>query len=101
MELKLFKMDGNALTTADGFHDQFASTFEFPDYYGRNMNAWNDCMSDYCLGAGLVSLHIENARIFREKAPQLFEALADCSAFINWRSTSEGGPPMIALSYFN
>ena len=42
------------------FHDFFANTFEFPGYYGRNMDAWNDCMSDYCYRNGPVSLHIDN-----------------------------------------
>ncbi|MDZ4753789.1 MAG: barstar family protein [Phycisphaerae bacterium] len=23
----------------------FAETFGFPGFYGRNMNAWNDCMT--------------------------------------------------------
>ena len=100
MQLKSFKLDGESLISVDSFNDQFASTFGFPYYYGRNMNAWNDCMSDHCLGQGMISLHIENVRIFREQAPQLFEALVDSSAFSNWRSTSEGGAPMIALSYF-
>ncbi len=98
--MKYLNMDGKSLSNLDSFHDHFASTFGFPSYYGRNMNAWNDCMSDYCLAHGLVSLHIENVKVFRDQAPQLFEALLDCSAFINWRSTKDGGHPMIALSYF-
>jgi hypothetical protein len=29
----------------DSFHSVFQATFGFPDYYGRNMDAWNDCMT--------------------------------------------------------
>ena len=100
-EMKSFIIDGKALTTEDAFHDHFASTFGFPHYYGRNMNAWNDWMSDQCLAHCLILIHIENVRIFRKQMPQLFSALVDSSAFLNWRATSEGGDPLIALSYFN
>ena len=24
----------------NSFHDEFATVFGFPDFYGRNMNAW-------------------------------------------------------------
>lgn len=83
----------------DKFHDYFAKTFQFPDYYGRNMNAWNDCMSDYCYDNGLVLLHIDNAARARALSPKIFKALTECSAFINWRETEKGDEPLIVLSY--
>lgn len=98
--MKHLRVDGKRLLNAEDFHDCFASTCNFPSYYGRNMNAWIDCMGDYCLSNELVSLVVEDAGIMKEQAPQLFEALVECSAFINWRSTSAGGHPIIALSYF-
>ncbi|MEJ2692701.1 MAG: barstar family protein [Candidatus Thiodiazotropha sp.] len=64
------------------------------------MNAWNDCMSDYCDNEDLVSLHIDNAPEFRALNPEAFNALVECSAFINWRSTDEGGDPLIVLSFY-
>lgn len=27
------------------FHDVFQRTLGFPDFYGRNMDAWIDCMT--------------------------------------------------------
>ena len=32
--------------TEESMHDDFAATLSFPDYYGRNLDALNDCMSD-------------------------------------------------------
>ena len=29
----------------DSFHNEFAEVFGFPRFYGRNMNAWIDCMT--------------------------------------------------------
>ena len=43
--MPLVRLDGSRLRTWDGFHDAFASAFGFPGFYGRNMNAWIDCMS--------------------------------------------------------
>lgn len=92
--------DGNILKDWEKFHDYFVKTFNFPDYYGRNMDAWNDCMSDYCYSNGLVSLHIDNATELKALNPEAFESLVDCSAFINWRSTDKNGEPLIVLSYY-
>ena len=64
------------------------------------MNAWNDCMSDYCYENGLVSLHIDDASELKALNSEAFDALVECSAFINWRSTEEGGDPLIVLSYY-
>ncbi len=33
----------------DGFHSVFAKTLGFPGYYGRNMNAWIDCMTTWMM----------------------------------------------------
>jgi RNAse (barnase) inhibitor barstar len=98
--MKTIIIDGKSLTTEDAFHDRFASAFRFPDYYGRNMNAWIDCMTDHCPSHGFISIHIENVSILKTEAQQLFESLVDCCAFINWRETSEGGAPLVALAYF-
>ena len=94
------RVDGKLLTDWEQFHDFFERAFEFPGYYGRNMNAWNDCMSDYCYSNGLVSLHIDNATELKALSPEVFNALVECSAFINWRSTDKGGDPLIAISFY-
>lgn len=93
------RIDGRDLIDWEQFHDLFAKVFEFPSYYGRNMDAWNDCMSDYCYSERLVSLQVDNASEFKRLNPEAFESLIGCAAFINWRSTSKGGDPLIALSY--
>lgn len=91
---------GETLTDWECFHSYFEETFSFPGYYGRNMNAWIDCMSDYCYSEGPVCLHIDEAAAFKAANPAAFEALVECAAFINLRSTSAGGEPLMALSYY-
>ncbi len=33
------------LMTFGEFHETFAREFGFPSFYGKNMNAWIDCMT--------------------------------------------------------
>ncbi|HEY4646882.1 MAG TPA: barstar family protein, partial [Steroidobacteraceae bacterium] len=39
------RVDGSRIHDWASFHDEFNRTFAFPDFYGRNMDAWIDCMS--------------------------------------------------------
>jgi len=39
------RVDATHIRDWDNFHDVFADAFGFPDFYGRNMDAWVDCMT--------------------------------------------------------
>ena len=92
------------------FHATFASALGFPGFYGRNMNAWIDCMTDlddpgagmskvHAPTNGIVLLKIVNAKDFAKRCPEQFGALNECSAFVNWRRREQGHAPVLALSY--
>lgn len=38
-------LDCNKFHDWPSFHEEFAKAFGFPDFYGKNMNAWIDCMT--------------------------------------------------------
>ena len=38
----------HAFDDADALHDFLADKLGFPDYYGRNLDALNDCLGDIC-----------------------------------------------------
>ena len=40
-------VNGAAIVDWDSFHDEFQRAFRFFDGYGRNGDAWIDCMTDY------------------------------------------------------
>jgi len=92
------------------FHSTFAAALGFPDFYGRNMNAWIDCMTAlddpdagmskvHAPKGGIVLLKVVNAEDFAKRCPEQFGALNECSAFVNWRRREQGHPPVLALSY--
>jgi len=90
------------------FHDVFAQVLGFPDFYGRNMDAWIDCLTsidDPASGmtrlsiapGGLVVLRIEDAAGFHRRCPAEYSALMECAAFVNYRRVATGAEPVLGL----
>ncbi|PKQ25268.1 MAG: barnase inhibitor [Actinobacteria bacterium HGW-Actinobacteria-4] len=44
-------LDASTWSTQAAMHDALASALSFPDYYGRNLDALNDCLSNVAEGA--------------------------------------------------
>ena len=104
-------IDASRIKDWDSFHDLFAQTFGFPAFYGRNMDAWNDCMtylddSD----AGMSSMHVAPGDVvvlcisavtdLRRRCPEIYDALVECSAFVNYRRIERDAPAVLALSFY-
>ena len=56
------------------FHDICARDFRFPDFYGRNMNAWIDCLTYVREGDGM-------SRFFLQEDEYLYIYLPDFVTF--------------------
>jgi len=104
------------------FHDVFARVFGFPDFYGRNMDAWIDCMTcaddpgagliDPALVAadgdvltlqlGILGKAVEGLRWddFAKRCPEQYAAVVECAAFVNWRRIEGGDRAILALSFY-
>jgi RNAse (barnase) inhibitor barstar len=97
----------------DSFHTVFQRVLGFPDFYGRNMNAWIDCLTsadapdDRMVATDLVAregdvltLQLEELDEFVARCPEQYEAVVECSAFVNWRRLEVGKRPIVALSFY-
>jgi hypothetical protein len=93
----------------NSFHLLCKEAFGFPDFYGMNMDAWIDCltyldeedeMSRFLLARGEM-LHIEilDTEDFNSRLPELFDALVECSAFVNRRYVEFGKSPVLSLLF--
>ena len=93
------------------FHEEFARIFGFPDFYGRNMDAWVDCMESldkpedgmstvHCGLGTVLTLELKNVRPLRERCREQYDALIECSAFVNWSRNEVGEPTVLALSFY-
>jgi RNAse (barnase) inhibitor barstar len=106
----LVNLDTRGIRDWETFHDEFCKLFGFPGFYGRNMNAWIDCMADLDEpGAQMTSLHVKPGEILvlhldhvdelRRRFPEGYNAIIECSAFVNYRKIEAGEPPVLALSF--
>ncbi|MEM6759018.1 MAG: barstar family protein [Pseudomonadota bacterium] len=106
----IVEIDGDKIGNWDGFHTEFSEVLGFPDFYGRNGNAWIDCMTDVD-DAGdtmtqikvppgkILTLQIANSNALKRFNPEMLGALNDLVAFVNWRRIEQGEQPVLALSY--
>jgi hypothetical protein len=82
------------------FHDVFANALGFPEFYGRNMNAWVDCltyadeddgMRNVVVPAGeVLTLELDGVASFAKRCPEQYAAVVESSAFVNWRRIEQG-----------
>jgi hypothetical protein len=105
--MPLVRLDAARIRDWDSFHAVFASAFGFPSFYGRNLDAWVDCMTSLDVPAdGMTSVHgsasdpvviqLDNA----DAVPKdVFDALVECAAFGNWRRLEMGLPAILMLSF--
>jgi RNAse (barnase) inhibitor barstar len=96
--MRKIKIDINQIKDWDSFHDVFAQTFLFPDYYGRNIDAWIDCMDEFTDELTLIDLG--DCRALKETNPEIIEAINECSAFVNYRRIESNQNPVLIISMF-
>ncbi|MDP8909736.1 MAG: barstar family protein [Chloroflexota bacterium] len=97
------------ITDWESFHDTFAA-FGFPDFYGRNIDAWIDCLTYRDENDGMASvvvepgdvltLQLDEGRAFAQRCPDQYAAVIEGAAFVNWRRIEMGERPILALSFY-
>lgn len=108
--MSVVTIDTRQIIDWDSFHAVFAEAFGFPDYYGRNMNAWIDCLTylndpDGCdtrikaEPGEVVVLQLEHMREFAKRCPELYAAIVECAAFVNYRLLAVGQHPTLTLAW--
>src|SRR5262245_24250664 len=98
-------LDATAITDWASFHDASRAAFGFPDFYGRNMDAWIDCLTDLDDGMSRFSLpptetltiEVRGAHDFFVRCPEIAVALAECVSFVNFRNLETGAPARLIL----
>lgn len=111
--MPLVVIPANQITDWSSFHDVFSEKLGFPDFYGRNMDAWIDCLDAaddsasgllaehiYTGNGDFLTLQIDSIQGFADRCPEIYAALIECSAFVNWRRIEAGERPILALSFW-
>lgn len=108
-QLVVVRINAAKILTWRAFHSYFYKTFGFPEFYGRNMHAWIDCMGDldkadngmstFTVRRGqLLVLQISNIDELK-KSRDIYQALLECTAHINNRRMQAGELPIIVLAF--
>ena len=110
MSTTKLSLDCERISDWRSFHEEFTKAFGFPDFYEKNMNAWIDCMTCvddsaagmstvHCERGSVLTLELLNVERFRKRCPELYEAVIDGVAFVNWRRLETGDPSVLAISF--
>ena len=89
------------------FHLICKQVFGFPDFYGMNLDAWVDCLSDldedyrmcrFLLDSNeVLTIDVDNSAEFKRRLPDVFEAMIESAAFVNERYVNDGKLPKLVL----
>ncbi len=101
------KLDGELLTDWEAFHTVSQEAFGFPDYYGRNISAWIDCLSYLRDDDGMSTIRLNDEELLTialsgsealgQRFPELLEELQFCVDMINERYADYGEKPALQL----
>jgi Barstar (barnase inhibitor) len=108
MQTTIIAIPTDQITDWRSFHSVCQAALGFPKFYGRNMNAWIDCMTyiddppsgmtSVSVAPGeLITLRIDDAPEFQRRCPEQYNALIECAAFVNYRRIEDGGTPVLTL----
>jgi hypothetical protein len=108
--MKRVRLETVELVDPASFHEAFKRLLGFPEWYGANMNAWIDCMSDlddtkygitqFKLGSGeMLVIEVADAESFAKRVPDVFEDFVACTASVNRRYFNRVGEPVVTLAF--
>ena len=55
--MKIVLLDGNVISCADDLHRAFSEALGFPEYYGANLDALNDMLSERAGETGVIAVN--------------------------------------------
>lgn len=103
------RFDTTEVIDWDSFHETFKQIMGFPDFYGRNMNAWIDCLTYLDEGDGMSKFHLSQGEklnieitdtiAFKERLPDIFAFLIECTAHVNQRYIETDKLPALSLIF--
>ena len=84
--------------------------FGFPEFYGRNMNAWIDCLSSidlpddgmtnvHCEAGDTVTINLEYSESLKQRCPDQHDAIVECTSAVNLRRIEIGEAAVLVLVY--
>jgi hypothetical protein len=104
------RIDTRAIDGWAAFHRAFAEMFRFPADYGATRDDWVACMGELDdpghplfrehpqASQGAV-LRVDNADELARRLPDVYRALVEWPAYLNWVRLESGFTPYLALAF--
>jgi ribonuclease inhibitor len=67
-----YSVDLSGINSRDELHERLAQVFSFPDYYGRNWDAFDECIADLAPPVSIVVTGFESLRFALPHEAELF-----------------------------
>jgi hypothetical protein len=103
------RLDTELITDWQSFHEASKKAFGFPSFYGMNMDGWIDCLSYLYEDDNMTRFHLDEGEtlqievsatdFFKRRVPEIFDALIECTFFVNQRYVEDGKPPALSLVF--
>ncbi len=111
--MKSVRLETTEIAIAYPSTRHFKKLLRFSEWYGANMEAWIDCMSDFdntkygitefkLNSAETLIIEVLGTESFAKRRPDVFTDLIACTAsvkFVNQRSVGWGGTPVVNLAF--
>lgn len=108
--MKRIRLETTEIVDRSSFHEAFKELLGFPEWYGANMDAWIDCMSDledtkssitqFKLSPGeTLIIEVVGTESFAKRIPDVFAAFVACTASVNQWYLSRTGEPVVTLAF--
>ena len=76
--MKIIILDGSRFTSKQAAHEYMQELLSFPPYYGKNLDALDDCLSELSQEVGVVMTNLDAARfMLGEYADGILEDFED------------------------
>jgi RNAse (barnase) inhibitor barstar len=67
-----YSVDLSGVKSRTDLQERLADIFSFPDYYGRNWDAFDECIADVRLPVSIVATGFERLRFILPREARLF-----------------------------
>ena len=71
--MKIIIIDAEKLTSKSAAHQYLADVMSFPDYYGKNLDALADCLSELSESTAVIFKSIMNAGEYANAIFEVFD----------------------------
>ena len=108
--MKRILLETTEIVDRVSFCEAFKELLGSPEWYGANMNAWIDCVSDpedtessitrFKLSPGETLITaVVGSESFAEQMPDVFAGFVPCTAFVNQQYLTRRGEPVVTLAF--